>query len=165
MEGTATFYTDIRDVPHEYTVEHKYASGVRLIHMDMVTARKRAPEFNAMPSTGATVIFGTEGWIFVSRDGIVTNPASLAGEKIGPSQNQVIRSSDHRRNLLEAIRSGQKTICPIEVAVRDQTVIQQEYIALSLGRKLRWDPVGEQFVDDAEANRWLSRPMRSPWHL
>ena len=165
VEGTATFYTDIRDVPHEYTVEHKYASGVRLIHMDMVTARKRAPEFNAMPSTGATVIFGTEGWIFVSRDGIVTNPASLAGEKIGPSQSQVIRSSDHRRNLLEAIRSGQKTICPIEVAVRDQSVIQQEYIALSLGRKLRWDPIGEQFVDDAEANRWLSRPMRSPWHL
>ena len=79
MEGTATFYTDIRDVPHEYTVEHKYASGVRLIHMDMVTARKRAPEFNAMPSTGATVIYGSEGWIFVSRDGIVTNPASLAG--------------------------------------------------------------------------------------
>ncbi len=165
VEGTATFYTDIRDVPHEYTVEHKYASGVRLIHMDMVTARKRAPEFNALPSTGATVIFGTEGWIFVSRDGIVTNPASLAGEKIGPNQIQVIRSNDHRRNLLEAIRSGQKTICPIEGAVRAQTVVQQEYISLSLGRKLEWDPVAEQFKNDAEANRWLSRPMRSPWTL
>ena len=60
-----------------------------------------------------------------------------AGEKIGPNQSQVIRSADHRRNLLEAIRSGQKTICPIEVAVRDQTVVQQEYIALSLGRSRR----------------------------
>ena len=112
VEGTATFYTDIRDVPHEYTVEHKYANGIRLIHMDMVTARKRAPEFNALPSTGATVIYGTEGWIFVSRDGIVTKPESLASEKIGPNQIQVIRSNDHRRNLLDAIRSGQKTICP-----------------------------------------------------
>jgi predicted dehydrogenase len=165
VEGTATFYTDIRDVPHEYTVEHKYASGVRMIHMDMVTARKRAPEFNALPSTGATVIYGTEGWIFVSRDGIVTNPASIAGEKIGPNQIQVIRSNDHRRNLLEAIRGGQKTICNVEAAVRGQTVVQQEYISLSLGRKLEWDPVAEQFKNDAEANRWLSRPMRSPWHL
>ena len=118
-----------------------------------------------MPSTGATVIYGTEGWIFVSRDGIVSNPASLASEKIGPNQKQVIRSSDHRRNLLDAIRGGQKTICPIEGAVRAQTVVQQEYISLSLGRKLQWDPAREQFVNDPEANRWLSRPMRSPWHL
>jgi predicted dehydrogenase len=165
VEGTATWYTDIRDVPHDYTVEHKYASGARLIHMDMASARKRAPEFNTLPSTGATVIFGTEGWIFVSRDGIVTHPASLATEKIGPNQAQVVRSSDHRRNLLEAVRTGQKTICNVEVAVRDQTVIQQEYIALSLGRKLQWDPVAEHFVNDPEADRWMSRPMRSPWHL
>ena len=165
VEGTATFYTDIRDVPHEYTVEHKYANGIRLIHMDMVTARKRAPEFNALPSTGATVVYGTEGWIFVSRDGIVTKPEGLASEKIGPNQIQVIRSNDHRRNLLDAIRGGQKTICPIEGAVRAQTVVQQEHISLSLGRKLEWDPVAEQFKNDAEANRWLSRPMRSPWHL
>jgi predicted dehydrogenase len=164
VEGTPTFYTDIRDVPHDYIVHHTYASGVRLIHMDMATARSRAPEFNSLPSTGATVIYGTEGWIFVSRDGIVTHPESLASEKIGPNQIQVIRSSDHKRNLLEAIRSGQKTICNIEVAVRDQTVIQQEYIALTLKRKLRWDPVAERFLDDPEANKMLSRPMRSPWH-
>jgi myo-inositol 2-dehydrogenase / D-chiro-inositol 1-dehydrogenase len=44
-------------------------------------------------------------------------------------------------------------------------VNQQAYISMSLGRKLRWDPVREEFIDDAEANRWLSRPMRSPWHL
>jgi predicted dehydrogenase len=164
-EGSCTFYTDIRDVPHEYTVEHKYANGVRLIHMDMVSAKKRAPEFNALSSNGATVIYGTEGWIYVSRDGIVTKPASLASEKIGPNQKQVIRSNDHRRNLLDAIRSGQKTICPIESAVRAQTVVQQEYISLSLGRKLQWNPAAEEFVNDAEANRRLSRPMRSPWHL
>jgi hypothetical protein len=133
--------------------------------MDMVTARKRAPEFSALPSNGATVIYGTEGWIFVSRDGIVTNPASLAAEKIGPNQIQVIRSNDHRRNLLDAMRSGQKTICDIESAVRAQTVVQQEYISLSLGRRLEWDPVAEQFKNDPEANRWLSRPMRSPWSL
>jgi myo-inositol 2-dehydrogenase / D-chiro-inositol 1-dehydrogenase len=34
-----------------------------------------------------------------------------------------------------------------------------------LGRKLRWDPDREQFVDDADANRRLQRSMRSPWHL
>jgi myo-inositol 2-dehydrogenase / D-chiro-inositol 1-dehydrogenase len=146
-------------------VEHKYAIGVRLIHMDMVSAKKRATEFNSMPSNGATVIFGTKGWIYVSRAGMVTNPARLAAEKIGPNEIRVIRSDDHKRNLLNAIRTGQRTICPVESAVRTQTVNQQAYISLSLGRKLRWDPVREEFIDDVEANRWLSRPMRSPWHL
>jgi predicted dehydrogenase len=164
VEGTATFYADIRDVPQEYVVEHKYASGVRLVHMDMITARKRHPEFHSLPSIGATVVYGSEGWIFVSREGIVTHPAPLATEKIGPNQVQVIRSSDHRRNLLDAIRGGQKTICPVEVAVRDQTVVQQEHIALTLGRKLRWDPATERF-DDPEANRLMSRAMRSPWRV
>jgi predicted dehydrogenase len=165
VETSCSFYTDIRDTPYEWTAEHKYASGVTLIHMDMISARKRAKEFNSLPSNGATVIFGTEGWIFVSRDGIVTHPEALASEIIGPNQVQVIRSNNHQRNLLNAIRNGQTNICPIEVAVRDQAVVQQEYISMRLGRKLRWDPVREEFVGDAEANRCLTRPMRSPWTI
>jgi hypothetical protein len=90
-----------------------------MIHMDMNHRPQRAPEFNALPSTGATVIFGTEGWIFVSRDGIVTNPAPLAArEDRSPIRYRSVRSPDHRRNLLEAIRTDRKTICPIESAVR-----------------------------------------------
>lgn len=165
VEGTAKFYEDIRDVPYEYTVEQKYANGVQLIHMDMVSAKKRAPEFNSLPSNGASVFFGTEGWVYVSREGIVTNPARLATEKIGPNEIHVIRSNNHQRNLLDAIRSGQQNISPVGGAVRDQTVVQQEWISLKLGRKLHWDPVREEFIGDEAANRMMSRPMRSPWHL
>ncbi len=45
------------------------------------------------------------------------------------------------------------------------TVAHIGNIAMRLGRKLRWDPVKEQFVNDPEANRWLSRPYRAPWYL
>ena len=165
VEGTGTFYTDIRDVPHEYTVEHNYANGVKLVHMDMVTARKRVPQFNLVQNSGATLMIGTEGWIHASREGIITNPPSLATEKIGPNQIQVIRTNDHRGNWLDAIRSGQQPVCPLECAVHGETVAQQAYIALCLGRKLRWDPVAEEFIGDPEANRRLTRPMRSPWHI
>ena len=34
-----------------------------------------------------------------------------------------------------------------------------------LGRKLRFDPVKEEFIGDAEANRLRSRAMRSPWMI
>jgi hypothetical protein len=34
-----------------------------------------------------------------------------------------------------------------------------------LGRRLKWNPDKEEFVNDEQANRMLSRSMRSPWHL
>lgn len=165
VEATAKFYTDIRDVPYEYTAEFKYANGVRMLLMDANTARKRAVEFQSLPSRFSSVFFGTEGWIYVSREGIVTHPARLAAERIGPNAIQVIRSNDHRRNFLEAIRKGRRTISPVEAAVRGQSAVQQAYTAMKLQRKLRWDPAREEYVNDPEANRWLSRPMRSPWQL
>ena len=133
VEGTCTWYTDLRDTPYEWTVEHTYANGVRLINMDMFTAKKRASQFYSLPSNGATVMFGTEGWIYASREGIVTDPPSLATEIIGPNQIQVIRTNNHRRNWLNAIRTGQQPVCPLEAAVRSQTVAQQAYISLRLG--------------------------------
>jgi hypothetical protein len=49
--------------------------------------------------------------------------------------------------------------------VRADTICQQADIAMRLKRKLQWDPVAERFVGDEQANRMLSRPMRSPWRL
>ena len=34
---------------------------------------------------------------------------------------------------------------------------------LKLGRKLRWDPAKEAFLDDTEANATRSRPQRAPY--
>jgi hypothetical protein len=36
-------------------------------------------------------------------------------------------------------------------------------IAVRLGRKLRWDPSKEEFVGDAEAQKWVAREMRKPY--
>jgi hypothetical protein len=36
---------------------------------------------------------------------------------------------------------------------------------MTLGRKLKWDPVAEVFPGEPEANRYLARAMRAPWHL
>ena len=94
-----------------------------------------------------------------------TQPESLMHAVIGPDEQKLIVSDDHRRNFLHAMRTGDKPISPIEAAVRAEMVCQQADIALRLGRRVTWDPAKEIFVDDEAANRMLSRPMRSPWRL
>jgi hypothetical protein len=36
---------------------------------------------------------------------------------------------------------------------------------MMVGRKVKWDPAAERFVNDPEADRYLARAMRAPWHL
>jgi hypothetical protein len=72
-------------------------------------------------------------------------------------------SNHHQQNFLDSIRSRARTICPIDVAVRSDTVCQLAWIAFKLERKLKWDPAREEFRGDSEANRLLKRTLRNPW--
>lgn len=108
---------------------------------------------------------GTDGWVFVKRGSIEAEPASLLRERIRPEQRHLTVSNDHWGSFLECIKSRQTPVSSIDAAVRTDTVCHICDIAMRLGRKLRWNPAAERFVDDAEANRMLSRAWRSPWHL
>jgi predicted dehydrogenase len=161
IEGRARYYEDIRDVPYSWTVEQKYANGVNVIHMDLVTAKARAKQFEL--GGMASLVTGSKGWIWVSRQAVRTEPESLAQTVIGAQEKRVIFSDDHKRNFLDAIRKRQQPISPIASAVHAETSCQQADIAMQLQRKLRWDPKAERFVDDEQANRMLSRAIRAPW--
>ena len=137
--------------------------------MDLVTARKRYRQFQFGESVKGVsvglILFGTEGWIWVSRVGIRTQPESLVRTVFGPNDVRVLRSDDHSQNLLDTIRTGQPNVSPVEVGVHDEMICQMGDIAGRMRRKLEWDPVKEEFKNDAAANRKLSRVMRSPWRL
>jgi hypothetical protein len=163
VEGTGLFFDDIRDTAYIYDIEYKYANGVRCVYMDLTTAKKRVDQFKF--GQMASCFMGTKGWVYVSREGMRTHPEWLMREVIGPSEIKVIKSDDHRRNFLNAVRTGDLPISHIETAARDETICQMGQAAMKLGRKLHWDPVKEVFIDDADANRMLSRAMRSPWRL
>jgi hypothetical protein len=53
----------------------------------------------------------------------------------------------------------------VDIGHRVSTVCHLANIAIKLGRKLKWDPVKEQFVGDNAANQMLDRPRRDPWQL
>ena len=65
----------------------------------------------------------------------------------------------------QAVRTRQKFALNEQNGFRSCTIVNLGKIAVRLGRKLYFDPKTQQFVNDIEANRLISQPMRAPWHI
>ena len=154
IEGRAEFPKDgLWDVHGLFHIEYTYASGVKVICADTKENKQ------------GVVFEGTEGSVYVRRGRIEAQPALLLEETIGPDETRLYVSNNHKENFYECIKSRSETVAPAEVAHRSCSVCLLGQIGMKLERKLRWDPEAERFVGDADANRLLSKPMRSPWQL
>jgi predicted dehydrogenase len=143
---------------HLYTTAMKtafrarYADGVELI------CRTQDPGFGAR-------FEGTEGWIEYTYNKISASSDAIRDSAIGPNEIRLPVSDDHYRNFLDCVKSRQEPIEPVEAGHRTASLCHLGNIAMRLGRKVRWDPEKETFIDDEEANRMLRRPYREPWDL
>ena len=111
------------------------------------------------------VFTGTDGKIEVNTHEVKTWPEEIGREPIGPNDVHLYDSPNHRGNFLDCIRDRSRPVCDVEVGCRSATVCHLGNIAYALKRPLRWNPDKEEFIDDAEANRWLDRPRRAPWRI
>jgi hypothetical protein len=113
---------------------------------------------------------GTEGWASVA-DGYpkpdVSSPALLADfdKIVGDYQARTQRPMHHIRDFLDSVRRRRPCIASEIVAHRTMTTNHVINLTMLLKRNLKWDAAKEQCVNDAEANRMLSRALRAPWHL
>ncbi|HUU17775.1 MAG TPA: Gfo/Idh/MocA family oxidoreductase [Sedimentisphaerales bacterium] len=135
----------------EFYFECIYKNGVKLI----VSNKER---------DGVT-FEGTEGRVWANRGRHDAQPKSLLESVIGPNETHLYRSDNHSRNFIDCVISREEPVAPIETAHRSITISHLGNIAMRLGRDLKWDPYKEQFVNDKQADRMMSRSMRSPWHL
>lgn len=125
---------------------------------------------------------GTEGWIFVSRgDTPVTasdpvdkqraaraldaSDPKIIESVIGPNEVHLPVSKEHHGNWLESIVSRKEPIAPTEVGHRSCTACLLHHAAMKLNRRLYWNPDKEEFVNDPEANKLLSRPQRKAYAI
>jgi hypothetical protein len=169
IEGTGVLPADgLCDTALTWRVENTYANGVKMIYLDRTQALREFPPFESktLQYSGVGILFlGADGWVLVSRGGIDAEPKSLLQTVFDSSEPRLPVSNNHERNFLECVKTRGQPVSSIESAVRSDTICHLADIAIRLGRKLRWDPVQEEFVDDEAANRLLTRPLRSPWRL
>lgn len=110
--------------------------------------------------------FGERGWLDIGYARMSASDPSLLREMQAPNKRvQLPPSNNHYDNFFEAIRTRKGTVADAETAHRTTTVCNIGTIAMALGRKLRWDPVKEEFVGDEMANRLRRTAMRSPWSV
>lgn len=150
----------------QYRVEYTYANGVT--HTCLSTMRNRfdgslAPEAaKDLPEHGVK-FEGGDGWIFVTRGKIEASRPELLSEPLARKKDSLYVSDNHMKNFFDCVRSRQQPICEAEIGHRSVSVCHLGVLALRLGRKLKWNPRKEEFVDDKDANQWLAREQRKPF--
>jgi hypothetical protein len=92
-------------------------------------------------------------------------PASLGIPEYKQKGESWIRIAEHHKNFFDCMRTRELPRSDCEKAHRTTSMCLLGNIAVDLRRKLTWDGDAERFVGDEQANRYLNRPYRAPWHL
>jgi predicted dehydrogenase len=164
LEGTGTFPQDgFCDTATDWRIVLKYASGLIMNYAGGPQPDEWRQRYGK--DRHGIGFEGPDGWVHVNRGRIVAEPKSLLESVIGHDEIHLYESNHHVRNLLDCVKSRSETVCPIDVAVQADIVCHLSDIAIRTRRKIKWDPVKEEIIGDAEASRRLTRAMRSPWHL
>jgi predicted dehydrogenase len=108
---------------------------------------------------------GSNGWIWVNRDGIEASEKDLLHAPLPPDAVKLAVSNNHMGNFFDCVRSRKDPIASVENGHRSAVIGHLIIIALRTGLKLAWNPEQEIFTGDgaAEANKHLAREMRKPY--
>jgi hypothetical protein len=111
---------------------------------------------------------GPNGWVAVG-DGYsrpeVSRPELLADfdKVVRDYMARTQRPMSHVRDFFNCVKSRRKTVAHPMVMHRSMTAVHAANICMWLKRDMKFDPVNEEFIGDAEANRLRSRAMREPY--
>jgi len=151
-------------VEYEYegdTITGTYESGVKLVMR--LSGFKSEGNWN-VPGTCPVRFEGDEGWVEAGdhRNVVASSDSLLEGQ---PKES--LNGTDpikHVRDFLDCVKTRNKPAANADVTRRGHIACHVAAIGWRLGRKVRFDPKTETFINDDEANRMCSRSRRDPWH-
>ena len=149
---------DDRAAPVEYyppsdgRIVCRYANGVELV----------LRETGWIPLGSCPVRFeGETGWVEAGDSGklVLSSPALLAGRTVAEIDGYP--ATFHVRDFLDCVKSRSQPKGNAEAACYAHIACHAAALYWILQRKLTFDPVREEFVNDDEANGLRSRPART----
>lgn len=150
--------------PSDNNIVCKYANGVKLI-IDFLPQPfgDRAPHYITRLGTCPVRFVGDAGSVETGDEGeLVITPESLQ-KSVGDGLKRVkgLDVSAHARNFFDCVRTRQKPVANQDVMRRSHIACHAAAIAWILNRKLKLDPIKEEFIDDHDANLLRARPERT----
>jgi len=150
VEGSGTIPEgSINSIALTFDLTYTYKNGVTMkVKSDGVYLRFE----------GSDGWVGNKGW----RGGLEAHDRMVFRQTYDDNKIWPLPPGEHR-DFLNAVKSRKQPTYTAEDLHRLSTCMHIGNIAMELGRKLRWNPEDETFVDDAEANKLRSRPQRDDW--
>ncbi len=141
-------------------------SPVTMRYANGITIETILPRDDSSPGLGA-VFHGENGNIYLNRNQLVCDPPELREGAPIPDTDDAWASVSkrHIQNWCDSIRTRKPTRTGAVIGHHSTMICILMNICRELGRKITWDPVKEQFVDDPEANAQISRPRRKGYEL
>ena len=154
VETKGTFWEGgLYNTVKDYDITYRYANGV------VMTCKPGTPSIKFIGSDGWV---GNNGW----RSPVEASSKTILESVIGPEELHLYTNpKGEHDDFLLCVKSRKDPYFPVDIGHRVSTVCHIANISLKLGRKLKWDPIQEQFGGDASANEMLDRKRRDPWQL
>ncbi|RCR70714.1 Gfo/Idh/MocA family protein [Larkinella punicea] len=156
VEGKGEFPKSLWNSMINFTVTYRYANGVEMTCVQSPTSKPFIK------------YIGSDGWILVDNyPGVISssNPALLTSKPTG-SELDLSKTLWDKVDFVDAVKTGRKTLEPIEVGHRTISISQIGLIACQISEKLTWNPEKELFVGNNAANALLAAPLaRKEWAM
>ncbi len=136
------------DAADMYGSEVVYPSGLRVTH--------------GGPS-GITFV-GEKGSLFIDRDRLETNPASIGKDPAKESEPKLPEINNHRENWVDCVLSRQRCLCDVEVGARTVAVCHLVNLAVWSRQPITWKPDAWTFANQ-EPKSWLDVARRDGYQL
>ncbi len=144
----------------------EYENGVILHLMDDHTAKGVVTKYKEGWRGGDGVVFhGSKGWIGNISGGFEASDKTLWEVEFKDDEEHLQVSPEHNRNFIDCVRSRAETMCPVEMAIRCDTICHLTRAAALTGKTVDWDPKKEQIVGNPDAMAMLSLPYREKWKV
>jgi len=174
IEGTAVYPQNKNsyNVAIDYHALYRYANGVELEVLDAPRG-----EYNR----NGVMFEGEEGQLFVNRGGIYgkavdelsAKPLARGDYRLYGHDNssrpelsgKIDAIKNHMGNFYDCTKTRKSPISDVASQHRSAALCHLGNIAQRIGRKLKWDPVAEKFIDAPDADKLLKREYRKGYEM